>query len=258
MRAIEVWVPEGPALMVRLCHQLALECEELPRPFHRQVTALPPDTPIPDWGTHSLPADAPSMLQVLVPGGHHISLPYEFLVPCLCIEVGCPPCSHQSLFVCPHRRGEGISCPDHPALLPQASYSHHDSPRSKHCPFHDQPDACECLWGGELCSRGVPQCLPTPLMRHPTDGPELWSSVRFHDYSTSSKDQMAMVLSASCPLRPRATLCWREAADEATPCHDIPNSTASEDEQVRLPILRCHRMWDHATGWGIHWISGSL
>lgn len=31
------------------------------------------------------------MLQVLVSGGHHISLPYEFLVPCLCIEVGCPP-----------------------------------------------------------------------------------------------------------------------------------------------------------------------
>uniref|UniRef100_A0A8C3BU53 Uncharacterized protein n=1 Tax=Cairina moschata TaxID=8855 RepID=A0A8C3BU53_CAIMO len=25
--------------MVRLCHQLALECEELPRPFHQQVTA---------------------------------------------------------------------------------------------------------------------------------------------------------------------------------------------------------------------------
>uniref|UniRef100_A0A8C5T8M3 Uncharacterized protein n=1 Tax=Malurus cyaneus samueli TaxID=2593467 RepID=A0A8C5T8M3_9PASS len=64
MRAIEVWVPEGPALMVRLCHQLALECEELPRPFHQQV---------------------------LVEGGGHISLPYEFLVPCLCIEVGCLP-----------------------------------------------------------------------------------------------------------------------------------------------------------------------
>ncbi|NXX72708.1 I17RE protein, partial [Spizella passerina] len=132
----------------RLCHQLALECEELPRPFHQQV---------------------------LVPGGHHISLPYEFLVPCLCIE---------------------------------ASYSHHDSPRSKHCPFRDRPDAY---------------------------GPELWSSVHFHDFSTSSKDQMAMLLSASCPLHPRATLCWREAADEAAPCHDIPNSTASEDEQVRAP-----------------------
>ncbi|NXG66101.1 I17RE protein, partial [Hemiprocne comata] len=131
--------------MVRLCHQLALECEELPWPFHRQV---------------------------LVQGGHHVLLPYEFLVPCLCIE---------------------------------ASYSHHDSPRSKHCPFRDQPS---------------------------TYGPELWSSVRFHDYSTSSKDQMAMVLSASCPLHPQATLCWRETAAESAPCHDVPNSTASEEDQA--------------------------
>ncbi|POI22424.1 hypothetical protein CIB84_013828 [Bambusicola thoracicus] len=142
-RAIEVAVPKGPALMVRLCHQLALECEELPQPFHRQL---------------------------LVPGGHRISLPYEFLVPCLCVE---------------------------------ASYPHRDSLRSKHCPFRERPDAY---------------------------GPELWSSVHFHDYS--SKDQMAMVLSASCPLHPRATLCWREAAAEAAPCHNVPNSTASEEEQV--------------------------
>ncbi|XP_069722441.1 interleukin-17 receptor E [Phaenicophaeus curvirostris] len=146
-RAVEVFVPDGPALLVRLCHQLALECEELPPPFHRQV---------------------------LVPGGHRVSLPYEFLVPCLCIE---------------------------------ASYPDHDSLRSKRCPFHDQPA---------------------------TYGPELWSSVRFHDYSASSKDQMAMVLSASCPLRPRATLCWRETAAETVPCHDIPNSTASEEEQVYM------------------------
>ncbi|NXU82027.1 I17RE protein, partial [Oreotrochilus melanogaster] len=131
--------------MVRLCYQLALECEELPRPFHRQV---------------------------LVPGGHRVSLPYEFLVPCLCIE---------------------------------ASYPHHDSLRSKHCPFQDQPAAY---------------------------GPELWSSVRFHDYSTSGKDQMAMVLSASCPLHPRATLCWREMAAKTASCHDVPNSTASEEDQA--------------------------
>ncbi|OXB78674.1 UNVERIFIED_CONTAM: hypothetical protein H355_002639, partial [Colinus virginianus] len=143
VRAIEVAVPEGPALAVRLCHQLALECEELPQPFHRQP---------------------------LVPGGHHVSLPYEFLVPCLCIE---------------------------------ASYPHRDSLRSKRCPFRERPDAY---------------------------GPELWSSVRFHDYS--SKEQMAMVLSASCPLHPRATLCWREVAAEAAPCHDVPNSTASEEEQA--------------------------
>ncbi|KAM6414028.1 LOW QUALITY PROTEIN: interleukin-17 receptor E [Rhynochetos jubatus] len=142
-RAVEVRVPEGPAVAVRLCHQLALACEELPRPFHRQV---------------------------LVPGGHGVSLPYEFLVPCLCIE---------------------------------ASYPRRDSPRSRRCPFRDQPAAY---------------------------GPELWSSVRFHDYS--GKDQMAMVLSGSCPLRPRASLCWREGAAAAAPCHDIPNSTATEEEQA--------------------------
>lgn len=107
VRAIEVWVPAGPPLMVRLCHQLALECEELPRPFHQQVMALPTDTPIPDWGTQSLPADAPSILQVLVPGGHHISLPYEFLVPCLCIEVGCPPLQPPELLPLPSHEGRG-------------------------------------------------------------------------------------------------------------------------------------------------------
>ncbi|NXX79664.1 I17RE protein, partial [Urocolius indicus] len=132
---------------VRLCHQLALECEELPQPFHRQE---------------------------LVPGGHRVLLQYEFLVPCLCIE---------------------------------ASYPHHDSPRSQRCPFHDQPAAY---------------------------GPELWSSVRFHDYSASSKDQMAMVLSASCRLHPRATLCWKEVAVEAAPCHDVPNSTATKKEQMYM------------------------
>ncbi|NWY08514.1 I17RE protein, partial [Nothoprocta ornata] len=129
--------------LVRLCHQLALECEELPRPFHQQVR---------------------------VPGGGCALLRYEFLVPCLCIE---------------------------------ASYEHGDSLRSKRCPFREHPAA---------------------------SGAELWSSVRFHDYSASSKAQMAMVLSARCPLRPRATLCWREAP--AAPCHDVPNGTASEEEQA--------------------------
>ncbi|KAM8799635.1 interleukin-17 receptor E [Eudromia elegans] len=143
-RAIEVSVPAGPALLVRLCHQLALECEELPRPF---------------------------LQQVLVPGGGCVRLPYEFLVPCLCIE---------------------------------ASYLHGDSVRSKRCPFREHPAA---------------------------SGAELWSSVRFHDHSASSKDHMAMVLSGRCPLRPRAALCWREAPAAAA-CHDVPNSTASEDEQA--------------------------
>uniref|UniRef100_A0A8C3T789 Interleukin-17 receptor C/E N-terminal domain-containing protein n=1 Tax=Chelydra serpentina TaxID=8475 RepID=A0A8C3T789_CHESE len=85
-RAIEVSVPEGPALTVRLCHQLALECEELSTPFPRQA---------------------------LVSGGRSLVLPYEFLLPCLCIE---------------------------------ASYLHRDSLRTKLCPFQAQPAA----YGSEL------------------------------------------------------------------------------------------------------------
>lgn len=104
-------MPAGRALMVRLCHQLALECEELPQPFHQQVTALPPNIPIPDWRTQSLPADAPFMLQVLVPGGQHISLPYEFLVPCLCIEVGCPPLQPTEPLSLPSHEGWGHILP---------------------------------------------------------------------------------------------------------------------------------------------------
>lgn len=108
-------MPAGPALMVRLCHQLALECEELPRPFHQQVMALPSDTPIPDGGHNPCQlmdsADAPSILQVLVPGGHHISLPYKFLVPCLCIEVGCPPLQPPEPLPLPSHEGWGHILP---------------------------------------------------------------------------------------------------------------------------------------------------
>ncbi|CAM5125341.1 unnamed protein product [Eretmochelys imbricata] len=86
-RAIEVSVPEGPDLTVRLCHQLALECEELSTPFPRQV---------------------------LVSGGHSVVLPYEFLLPCLCIE---------------------------------ASYLHRDSLRTKLCPL---PGPAGSLDGSEL------------------------------------------------------------------------------------------------------------
>ncbi|XP_074862052.1 interleukin-17 receptor E, partial [Carettochelys insculpta] len=140
-RAILVSVPLGPALGMRLCHQLALECEELPGPFGRQA---------------------------VVAGGHSAVLPYERLLPCLCIE---------------------------------AAYLHHDSLRTKLCPFQDQPAAY---------------------------GADLWASMQFHDYS--GKSHMAMVLSARCSLRPTAMLCWRES--EAGACHSIPNSTATESEQA--------------------------
>nr|XP_056702543.1 interleukin-17 receptor E [Euleptes europaea] len=87
-RAIEVSVPEGPNITVRLCHQQALACEELRSPFHQQA---------------------------LVSRHRPAVLPYEFLLPCLCIE---------------------------------ASYEHHDSQREKKCPFQDQPEA----YGPELWS----------------------------------------------------------------------------------------------------------
>ncbi|XP_048343513.1 interleukin-17 receptor E isoform X1 [Sphaerodactylus townsendi] len=87
-RAIEVSVPEGPNITVRLCHQMALECQELSPRFHQQA---------------------------LVSRHHPAVLPYEFLLPCLCIE---------------------------------ASYEHQGSVRKKKCPFQDHPEA----YGPELWS----------------------------------------------------------------------------------------------------------
>ncbi|KAM9185941.1 LOW QUALITY PROTEIN: interleukin-17 receptor E [Dugong dugon] len=58
-RVVRVTIPPGPEVSVRLCHQWALECEELSSPF---------DT------------------QEIVSGGHTVDLSYEFLLPCLCIE----------------------------------------------------------------------------------------------------------------------------------------------------------------------------
>ncbi|XP_071462015.1 interleukin-17 receptor E isoform X2 [Marmota flaviventris] len=80
-RAIQVTIPPGPEVNVRLCHQWALECEELRSPFDAQK---------------------------IVPGGHTTDLPYEFLLPCLCIE---------------------------------ASYLQEDTVRRKKCPFQSQPKA---------------------------------------------------------------------------------------------------------------------
>lgn len=36
-RAIQVTIPPGPEVSVRLCHQWALECEDLSHPFDAQV-----------------------------------------------------------------------------------------------------------------------------------------------------------------------------------------------------------------------------
>ncbi|XP_006887757.1 PREDICTED: interleukin-17 receptor E [Elephantulus edwardii] len=80
-RAVRVTIPPGPEVRVRLCHQWALECEDLSSPF---------DT------------------QEIVHGGRTAELPYEFLLPCLCIE---------------------------------ASYLQEDTVRHKKCPFWSWPEA---------------------------------------------------------------------------------------------------------------------
>nr|XP_030696576.1 interleukin-17 receptor E isoform X13 [Globicephala melas] len=80
-RVIQVTIPPGPEVSVRLCHQWALECEELSRPFDAQK---------------------------IVSGGCTEDLPYEFLLPCLCIEV---------------------------------SYLQEDTVRHKKCPFQSWPEA---------------------------------------------------------------------------------------------------------------------
>ncbi|XP_054407732.2 interleukin-17 receptor E isoform X3 [Pongo abelii] len=87
-RAIRVTISSGPEVSVRLCHQWALECEELSSPYD---------------------------VQKIVSGGHTVELPYEFLLPCLCIE---------------------------------ASYLQEDTVRRKKCPFQSWPEALVCFGAG--------------------------------------------------------------------------------------------------------------
>ncbi|XP_021021257.1 interleukin-17 receptor E isoform X1 [Mus caroli] len=81
VQAVRVTIPPGPKASVRLCYQWALECEDMSSPF---------DT------------------QKIVSGGHTVDLPYEFLLPCMCIE---------------------------------ASYLQEDTVRRKKCPFQSWPEA---------------------------------------------------------------------------------------------------------------------
>ncbi|XP_052030507.1 interleukin-17 receptor E [Apodemus sylvaticus] len=81
VQAIRVTIPPGPEASVRLCYQWALECEDLNSPFD---------------------------VQKIVSGGHTVDLPYEFLLPCMCIE---------------------------------ASYLQEDTVRRKKCPFQSWPEA---------------------------------------------------------------------------------------------------------------------
>lgn len=155
------------------------------------------------------------------------------------------PCSHQvplTAWFCLCSKGGQEELGAHPALTTLLCSPRPPTPTTTVHAASTAPSMISqppvSAHGERTRSRDAPGCPPSLLMPCPADGPELWSSVRFHDYSSSSKDQMAMVLSTSCPLHPRATLCWREVAAETAPCRDVPNSTASEEEQVKGHGLR--------------------
>lgn len=170
-RAIAVSVPEGPALMVRLCHQLTLECEELHRPFHQQVMPPLPSTcqagasGQAGSGTAALML-LPSSPQVLVHGGHRAVLPYEFLLPCLCIEVCALPGRGQAQALPPRGelgRKEG-GCQD----WGWYGYGEAREPEGR---FGGQLRGGLCPWGG--AQPGLP--TPGPAMAGDgAQGPALW------------------------------------------------------------------------------------
>ncbi|XP_054585418.1 interleukin-17 receptor E isoform X3 [Eptesicus fuscus] len=107
-RAIRVSIPSGPEVSVRLCHQWALECEELSSPFDVQKT---------------------------VSKGHTVDLPYEFLLPCLCIE---------------------------------ASYLQEDTVRRKKCPFQSWPEASAPSWNVSMGTQAQQLILHFSTRMHAT------------------------------------------------------------------------------------------
>ncbi|XP_026548476.1 interleukin-17 receptor E-like, partial [Notechis scutatus] len=96
-----------------------------------------------------------------------------------------------------------------PCLCIEASHNHKDSFRKKVCPFQDQPKA------------------------YATD---LWSSAHFHDFSSSDKTEMAILLSGRCIFHPTVSLCWKENSVPEATCQDIPNSTVPEAKQSSMPF----------------------
>ncbi|XP_047390429.1 interleukin-17 receptor E isoform X5 [Sciurus carolinensis] len=192
-RVIRVTIPPGPEVSMRLCHQWALECEELSSPFDAQLPQMPlicrlTLTPealsslplfngddnsqlhsdikhLEQMATEERPCER-KFFSIIIPGGHTADLPYEFLLPCLCME---------------------------------ASYLQEDTVRRKKCPFQSQPEAY---------------------------GSDFWKSVHFTDYSQSN--QMVMALTLRCPLKLEASLCQRQHWHG--PCEDLPNATAQESE----------------------------
>ncbi|KAG8127894.1 hypothetical protein E2320_014773, partial [Naja naja] len=96
-----------------------------------------------------------------------------------------------------------------PCLCIEASHNYKDSLRKKVCPFQDQPEAYAA---------------------------DLWSSAHFHDFSSSDKTEMAILLSGRCIFHPTVSLCWKEDSVPEATCQDISNSTVPEAKQSSMPF----------------------
>ncbi|KAM6216153.1 interleukin-17 receptor E [Rhynchocyon petersi] len=126
-RVVQVTIPPGPEVSVRLCHQWALVCEELSSPF---------DT------------------QKIVPGGHTVDLPYRFLLPCLCIEASYlqeDPVRHKK---CPFQSWPEAYGSDFWKSVNLTDYSQHNQmvmALTLHCPLKLQASLCQRQDWHTLC-----------------------------------------------------------------------------------------------------------
>ncbi|KAM6470544.1 interleukin-17 receptor E [Liasis olivaceus] len=119
-RAIEVSAPKGPAITVRLCHQLTLECTELHQSFHQQV---------------------------LVSTHHPAVLQYELLLPCLCIEASYSHKDSLRKKVCPFQDQPEAYAPDLWSSMQFYDYSSSDKTEmaislSGRCLLHPTVSLC--------------------------------------------------------------------------------------------------------------------
>ncbi|XP_076972713.1 interleukin-17 receptor E isoform X2 [Tamandua tetradactyla] len=126
-RAIRVIIPPGPDVSVRLCHQWALECEDLSSPF---------DT------------------QEIVSGGHTVDLSYEFLLPCLCIEASYLQEDTVRRKKCPFKSWPEAYGSDFWKSVHITDYSQHNQmvmALKLHCPLKLEASLCQRQGRRPLC-----------------------------------------------------------------------------------------------------------
>ncbi|XP_055985217.1 interleukin-17 receptor E [Sorex fumeus] len=176
-RVIRVTVPPGPEVSVRLCHQWALECEELSRPFHAQK---------------------------VVSGGRAVELPYEFLLPCLCVEASFLQEDTVRRKKCPFQSWPGAYGPDFWASMDFTDHSQHtqmvlsSAPR---CPLQLQASLCQRREQGAPC-----QDLPNATA-HESDGWYVLEKVDLHPH-LCFKFSFRNTSHVECPHRPGEQTSW--------------------------------------------------